>query len=139
MVAHANEITQNGSTNLFKLNRIQKIEPSEDLYIVDEKFNGDDYFRYTLGVFHKHGEEPIEVRLKIFKDLIPLISENKIHSSMEVISKNEEEMVVSFTVYHSPELINRILSFGASAEVLGPMQLRDEIKDIIEKSLLNYK
>ena len=139
MVAHAKEITKNGSTNLFKLNRIQKIETADDLYVVDDNFSGDDYFRYTLGVFHKHGEEPIEVRLKFFKELIPLISENKIHPSMEIISKNEEEMEVSFMVYNTIELKNKILSFGASAEVLGPVELRDEIRDVIKRSLLIYQ
>ena len=84
-----------------------------------------------MGVFHIHGAEPIEVKLKFNRHLIPLISETKIHSSMEIISKSEDEMVVSFSVYNTIELKNKILSYGSSAEVLSPKQLRDEIKEII--------
>jgi predicted DNA-binding transcriptional regulator YafY len=60
-----------------------------------------------------------------------LISETKIHPSMEIISKTEEEMVVSFTVYNTIELKNKILSYGSSAEVLSPKELREEIKEIV--------
>jgi predicted DNA-binding transcriptional regulator YafY len=131
MVACANESKHKGGTILFKLNRIQKIESSDANFIIDENFSAEDYFKYSLGVFHNHGAEPIEVKLKFKKDLIPLISESKIHPSMEIVSKTEEEMIVTFTVYNTIELKNKILSFGANAEVLSPASLREEIKNII--------
>jgi predicted DNA-binding transcriptional regulator YafY len=40
-------------------------------------------------------------------------------------------MIVTFTVYNTIELKNKILSYGANAEVLSPKELRDEIKEII--------
>ena len=81
----------------------------------------------------------IEVKIKFDKNLIPLISETKIHPSMEIISKTEEEMVVTFTVYNTIELKNKILSYGANAEVLSPKVLRDEIKEIIINTIKNYQ
>ena len=138
MVAFADEFKQKNGTNIFKLTRIQKIEPCDETYVIDDKFNPEDYFKYSLGVFHIHGAEPIEVKLKFNRHLIPLISETKIHSSMEIISKTEDEMVVTFTVYKTIELLNKILSFGANAEVLSPKELRDEIIKIIDQSKLVY-
>jgi proteasome accessory factor B len=131
MVASVKEMEHKGGTNLFKLNRIQKIEPCDEIFKIDEKFSAEDYFKYSLGVFHVHAAEPIEVKLKFNRHLIPLISETKIHPSMEIISKTEEEMVVTFTVYNTIELKNKILSYGANAEVLSPKELREEIKEII--------
>lgn len=138
MVGCANETKHKGGTNLFKLNRIQKIEPSEANFVIDDKFSAEDYFKYSLGVFHLHGAEPIEVKLKFNKHLIPLICETTIHSSMEIISKTEDEMVVTFTVYNTIELKNMILSFGANAEVLSPKELRIEIVKIIDQAKLVY-
>jgi predicted DNA-binding transcriptional regulator YafY len=89
-------------------------------------------------VFHVHAAEPIEVKLKFNKHLIPLISETKIHPSMEIISKTEEEMIVTFTVYKTIELINKILSYGANAEVLSPKELRNDIIKIIEEAKILY-
>jgi predicted DNA-binding transcriptional regulator YafY len=139
MVACDNETKQKGGINVFKLNRIQKIEACGEQFIIDEKFSAADYFKYSLGVFHVHGAEPIEVKLKFDKQLIPLISETKIHPSMEIISKTEDEMEVTFIVYNTIELKNKILSYGANAEVLSPKVLRDEIKDIIFKTTKKYQ
>ena len=133
------ETKHKGGTNIFKLNRIQKIEESKETYVIDERFSAEDYFKYSLGVIHIHGAEPIEFKLKFNKDLIPLISENKIHPSMEIISKTEEEMEVTFTVYNTIELKNKILSYGANAEVISPKKLRDEIKEIIINTIKNYQ
>ena len=138
MVAFADEFKQKNRTNIFKLTRIQKIEPCDETYVIDDKFNPEDYFKYSLGVFHIHGAEPIEVKLKFNRHLIPLISETKIHPSMEIISKTEEEMIVTFTVYNTIELKNKILSYGANAEVLSPKELRDEIIKIIDEAKLVY-
>ncbi len=89
-------------------------------------------------MFHVHAAEPIEVKVKFNKNLIPLISETKIHPSMEIISKTEEEMVVTFTVYNTIELKNKILSYGANAEVLSPKELRNEIIGIIDQAKILY-
>jgi len=138
MVANAKEMQHKGGTNLFKLNRIQKIAPCEDTFVIDDTFSPEDYFKYSLGVFHVHAADPIEVKLKFDKNLIPLISETKIHPSMEIISKTAEAMVVTFTVYNTIELKNKILGYGANAEVLSPKGLREEIIKIIDQSKLVY-
>jgi predicted DNA-binding transcriptional regulator YafY len=138
MVASVKEMQHKGGTNLFKLNRIQKIEPCDEVFKIDDKFSAEDYFKYSLGVFHVHAAEPIEVKMKFNKNLIPLISETKIHPSMEIISKTADEMVVTFNVYNTIELKNKILSFGANAEVISPKVLRDEIIKIIDESRLVY-
>jgi predicted DNA-binding transcriptional regulator YafY len=85
-----------------------------------------------------NGADPIEVKLKFNKFLIPLISENKIHSSMEIISKSDEEMIVSFMVYNTIELKNLILSYGTNVEVLSPLDLRSEIKKTLIESIQIY-
>jgi predicted DNA-binding transcriptional regulator YafY len=139
MVANAKEMQHKGGTNLFKLNRIQKIESCEEVFKIDENFSAEDYFKYSLGVFHVHAADPIEVKIKFDKKLIPLISETKIHPSMEIISKTEDEMVVTFTVYNTIELKNKILSFGANAEVISPKELRNEIKEIIINTIKIYQ
>jgi predicted DNA-binding transcriptional regulator YafY len=138
MVAGSNEMKKPEATKLYKLTRIHKIEPSSDFYFIDDKFNSEDYFKYSLGVFHIYNQIPIDVQLKFTKFLIPLISERKIHPTMEIISKTEEEMIISFTVYNTIELKNLILSFGANVEVLKPLELREEIKNDLKEALLLY-
>jgi predicted DNA-binding transcriptional regulator YafY len=132
LVAHEKDILDNVSTKIFKLFRIQKIEESSESYFIVETFNGDDFFKYSLGVFHRDDLKPIEVNLKFKHFLISLIMENKIHPSMEIVSKNNEELIVNFWVYNTIELKNLILSYGENVEVLSPTNLRNEISEAIK-------
>ena len=127
LVAHCKEMTANGSTNLFKLFRIQEVSPSAEQYYEDPKFSAADYFKYSLGVFHRHDLQPIEVVLKFGKTLIPLISEITLHPSMEILNKTADFIEISFTVYNTIELKTLILGFGSGVEVLQPIELREEI------------
>jgi len=138
MLAHFRDNDGNVTTNVFKLTRILKIEDSGETYSIDESFNREDYFKYSLGVFHLHEQGPIEVKLKFDRSLITLILENRIHHSMRILSKTEEEMIVSLKVYNTIELKNLILGYGSNVEVLEPDDLRAETKKILIESLQKY-
>jgi predicted DNA-binding transcriptional regulator YafY len=138
MIAHAKEIRNENKTILFKLSRIQKIDDCYEDYFIDQKFNSTDYFKHSLGVFHKHDEEPINVKLKINGGLMKLISEDKIHHSMVIESKTEKEMIVTFKVYNSPELETLILGYGNNCKVLEPLSLANEIKKRVKLTMEIY-
>jgi predicted DNA-binding transcriptional regulator YafY len=139
LIGYIHEAKKLEKTLVLKLSRIQKIEDSNELFIDDSKFVADDFFKYSLGVFHMHGVEPIDVQLKITGSIIKLISEDKIHSTQEIISKNKNEMIIKIKVYNTPELKNMILSFGENCEILEPFYLKNEIKDVIIKMQVNYR
>lgn len=133
LVAHEKDILENVSTKIFKLFRIQKIEECNETYFTNESFNGNDFFKYSLGVYHRHDLLPIEVILKFNQFLISLITENYIHPSMEIVSKTNEELIVSIQVYNTIELKNLILGYGENVEVLSPINVRNEISEAIKK------
>jgi predicted DNA-binding transcriptional regulator YafY len=133
MVAFDHVDDAGSGPKIMKLNRILRVEKTADVYIRDETFNGEDYFKYTLGVFHQSGSEPIEVTLQIEQPLIELLAENKIHPSMEIIEKTSDAMTITFTVYDSPELRARILSYGSKARILSPESLQLTIAEEIRK------
>ncbi len=140
MVAYVHESSKSEKTLLHKLSRIQRIDESDEPYMQEKSFNANDYFQYTLGVFHMHDSSPITVSLKIKgKSLIKLTLEDKLHPSMEVLSKTEEEMLIEFTVYDSPELETMILSYGENVEVLAPLELKEKIKTRALKLVELYK
>lgn len=125
-------------TNVFKLQRIVGLAESHDEYVIDENFDPNQYFKYCLGVFHQHQHEPITVHLKATGFMIAVLMEKPIHSTMEIISKSQDELLVSFQVYHTQELVILILSYGANVEVLAPTSLREEIQQSIRESMRLY-
>ena len=136
LVAHAHEV---GKTILFKLFRIQDINKTDERYHIDPEFSSEHYFKYSLGVFQMNGQQPITVTLQFQKPLIPLIMENKIHPSMEVVTSSADKLLVTLTVFDTIELKNLILSYGSNVEVIEPLSLRADIKVELQKTLLAYE
>jgi predicted DNA-binding transcriptional regulator YafY len=140
MIAHTAEISKPDKTLLYRLSRILDIEKTDQEYIEDKSFDGNKYFKYSLGVFHQHNQDPINVKLKIRgKGLIKLISEDKIHHTQEIIPISENEIQVNLMVYKSPELETFILGYGEGIEVIEPLVLRNNIIERLKKNLNRYE
>jgi len=139
MLAYSDKNKPAPGTNVFKLNRIQKITTTDDEYFIDENFDASKYFKYSLGVYHQHSYEPVLVKLKVFKSLIAYFLETPIHSTMEIVSKTDGELIITFNVYNTVELESLILGYGANVEVLEPIELRDKIKLLINQISSMYE
>ena len=125
---------------IYKLGRISEIQAANEKYMEDPTFDGNKYLKYTLGVFHKHGEEPIDVKCRIRgKHMIRLFSEDKIHPTQRIENISEEECLLSFTVFDSPELETFIMGYAHCLEVISPLPLRNKIIELLDTSFKNYK
>jgi predicted DNA-binding transcriptional regulator YafY len=134
MIAYVHGLDKPDKTLLHKLSRIIDIQPADDKYEEDPTFNGNKYFKYTLGVFHKHAEEPIDVKLKLReKSIITLFSEDKVHPTQELIPISEDEATLEMRVYNSPELETFILGYGEAIEVIEPEILKEKIINRLSK------
>jgi predicted DNA-binding transcriptional regulator YafY len=139
MIAYRHDSSYSEKTLVYKLNRIQEIKESNVAYYHDPLFNGEKYFKYTLGVYHMHNEEPINVKLKLHgKFIIQSFSEDKIHATQELIPISENEATLEMRVYDSPELATLILGYGEQIEVLEPEVLKNKIKERLNKASLLY-
>jgi predicted DNA-binding transcriptional regulator YafY len=139
MIAYAHETKRPGKTLLHRLSRIIDIEESNEAFIQDNDFDGNKYFKYTLGVFHKHSEDPIDVKLKIKgKGIIKLLSEDRIHPTQEMIPTAEEECVLQMRVFNTPELKTLIMGYGKRIEVIEPASLRTEIINDLNDCIKQY-
>jgi predicted DNA-binding transcriptional regulator YafY len=139
MLAYSSGNNKPGLTVPYRLSRIINIEETNELFVEDQSFDGNKYFKYAIGVLPKHDEEPVNVKLKITgKGMIKLISEDKIHSTQEIIPISDEEIQVELRVYNTSELQTYILSYGEYIEVLEPVVLREKIIERINKSISKY-
>ena len=125
-------------TNLFALDGIQKMEISNKKYYTDPSFSPEDYFRYSLGVWHWHDHEPIVAVLE-FSAQIELVLLNPLHHSQKAtLSDNGKMLSVSIEVYNSPELLMIIQSYGSSVKVISPPELIDAVIGSAKKVIKLY-
>jgi predicted DNA-binding transcriptional regulator YafY len=140
MLAYSAGKEKPGITLPYRLSRIIGIGETDESFVEDNEFDGNKYFKYAIGVLPKHNEEPINVKLKVTgKGMIKLISEDKVHSTQEIIPISAEEIHVELRVYNTSELETFILSYGEYIQVLEPVVLREKIIERIQKSLYKYE
>jgi predicted DNA-binding transcriptional regulator YafY len=133
MVAYTKDSSRGPSSSVFALSKIESFTLLDQaVYVIDESFNADDYFKYSLGVYHDLYKKPIIVKLKFTGAIhVQRLKTSKLHSTMEVIFMTDNEIVVCMEVYNSPDLTALILGYKSEVEVLEPLKLREKIKAII--------
>lgn len=128
------------SVRLFKLSRIKEVKSSTGSFLKSPEFSEEQYFQYSLGVFHSRFHDPQEVKLRVKGKIAQTIVEDPIHPTMKILGKDDnQDILISIVVYPTPELKNLILGYGANIEVLEPRSLRNEIVESLKKNLEVYR
>jgi predicted DNA-binding transcriptional regulator YafY len=117
---------------IFALERIQKGELTAERFQVPRSFDFEAYMESALGIFR--GPET-EVRIAFHGASAHAIAEREWHPSQRIETRRDGTLILSLRVADTLELRRWILSFGADAEVLEPLSLRDEIRDEVQTLL----
>ena len=121
----------------FGLDRIVHLERSERHFQLSPNFKPSDYFKYSYGITYSE-QAPMEVHLSFYGPSCHYVLTKPLHPSQQIISQSPDSLEVKLKVLHSYELLADILSFGDACQVLGPSQLKKEVKTILEKALRKY-
>lgn len=128
--------TNDQKIKTYGLDRIESIKATDRLFRVSPDFDPDTYFKYSIGITNDNSK-PQTIHLKFNSQQANYIKSQPLHNS-QVIRELKNGIEAQLKLIVSPELIMQIQSFGDSVEVLKPKQLREKIKDNLEKALQNY-
>lgn len=119
---------------VFSLSGIQDITYSNQPF-VPPAINIQDYFMYSLGIWHEYDREPMEVGLQFLDNRILLgVLSNPIHHSQTVINDDQQGgSIITIKVYPGPELEGLILSYADKVKVLYPDKLVERIRHKIDQ------
>ncbi|MGB1248287.1 MAG: helix-turn-helix transcriptional regulator [Chitinophagales bacterium] len=122
------------------LDRIVEIDFNLQEEKIDEVFDGDEYYKNTIGVTVFKPEDAKEVVLKIDRENAPYVLTKPFHHSQELVERNTGDncTIVKLKVHLNMEFERLILGFGESIEVLEPRELRTRILRKFKKGLANY-
>jgi hypothetical protein len=137
LVAYDHHTKHKDKTKLFKLERIRRIESSAEPFIKDPKFSADEYFRFTIGIQHRHLEESEVTRLQINDDnLFDKLNKMPLHSTQ--IIEDPTKKILSIETYDTNELDELILKHGPAIKVLSPQKIADRIKEKLNQTISMY-
>tara|TARA_B100000508_G_C11316506_1_gene207293 strand:- start:126 stop:548 length:423 start_codon:yes stop_codon:yes gene_type:complete len=121
------------------LDRIVAIDYDTSMAYQDIGFNGDAYYKNTIGVTVL-GEENIQtIVLKVDRSNAPYVLTKPFHHSQELLERHKDgTILIQLKVHLNFELERLILGFGECIEVIKPRLLRKRISKKLEQAFQQY-
>ena len=129
-----------GTDNIrtFGIDRLEHFKVTTTTFKRDEKLNPKPYFKDIVGLTYSTGEME-EVTLKTTITQAKYLLSQPLHHSQKVHASTETHITFQYRLIPNYELKEQIHMMSNNIEVLQPQWLREEIKEVIEKSLKNYQ
>ena len=120
---------ESGTIRNIALDRIQRMEITDEEFSLPEDFDARDYYSHTVGIFVNDSLKPQRVVLRTFGVSTEYMRSLPLHPSQREIATNGDEYSdFEYLLNLTPELTGKILSKGDWVEVLEPKELREEVK-----------
>ncbi len=137
-VVGTDEKTQN--IHNLALDRIENIDYDINTEYLDINFDGEEYYRNTIGVSVMNEHYVTEIDLKVHKKAKPYILTKPLHHSQSIVEELKDgNIIIQIKVHLNFELDRLILGFGNKIEVLNPKFYRGRIKQLLINALKNYE
>ena len=111
------------------LDRILTLKKTHKHFTLPNDFDARKYYAHTVGIFVNEELKPEKVRIRVYGKQVEYIRALPLHrSQQEVLTQHGKFSEFEYKVCLTPELTTQLLSLGEAAEVLLPIELREEIK-----------
>ncbi|WP_299002229.1 WYL domain-containing protein [uncultured Tenacibaculum sp.] len=127
----------NTNFRTFGIDRISNLTLTTEVFVRNQELHPQSLFSSIIGVIYP--EENIqEVVLKFTPFQGKYIKTLPLHHSQEILIDNDKELTIRLWIKINYELKQRLLMLIDQVEVLKPIALRDEMKQVLTKTLNNY-
>ncbi len=134
VIAHCHRA---GELRIFKVERIEAIELTDETYTIPADFDANRYFSAAWGIVVEG--EAQTVRLRFGAELARLMEEAVWHPSQVLERRADGSVIMTLRVFYTYELVNWILGWGEKVEVLEPEALRKEVLQTARKMVKIYR
>lgn len=114
----------------FKLCRIKDYEVLEECYKLREDFSLKDYLDSSFGIFK---DNTVALKLKIEKPMSYVVSEKRWGKTQKITWNDDESIIFQCELKGEEEIISWIMSMKSCVKVIEPLELKNKIKEEIEK------
>lgn len=110
----------------YKLDRIEDVNPIKETFVKPADFNAETYLSNSFGVY-PGDSEPFEVIVQFSASVARYVLESRWKGCVSLEKATDGRVLGVFSLSSTLELKSWVLGFGASAEIVSPQSLRNEI------------
>ena len=128
-----------GRLSIYALDRITKLDETEQTFELDPTFDANSFFKNYFGVFIGDDVKPARIVLRAYGKMIPLIRTLPKHISQKEIATTDTYSDFEYYLAPTFDFQQEILKEGRELEVIEPQSLRKKIQDELKNALKRYQ
>jgi len=130
-------IQPQNQTRTFKIERVERIELLKERYTIPADFDPNAMLAQAWGIWFTD-EEPLEIKLRFSARVAARVRETRWHPSEQVTEQTDGSLLWCASIAEPREMLPWVRGWGADVEVLEPQELREKMKEEIEKLIIIY-
>ncbi len=120
----------------WKLDRFRHATALDEYFKPDPNVDLSEHLGKSIGIFS--GEEPTLVRIKLGQRAAAWVREDPWHPEQKLEAQEEGVALLTVPVSHPREVLPKVLSLGADAEVLEPVSFREAVAESVREMAAAY-
>ena len=122
---------------VYGLDRVKKMEVTGKQFKMKSGFDVDEIFSTSFGIYLP-GEKGQIIKFKVSEKEAKFLRDLPIHRSQEEVGKDGDNVIFSIFVCPDKNLIMELCKHGNRIEVLSPAEVRETVKEELNKALAQY-
>ena len=132
-------LKERGGLRTIALDRILHLEVLTTCFTLPENFDARKHFANVIGIYVNNDLPVKKVKIRAYDIQADYLRSTPLHKSQsEGRSKHGEFAEFTYRLSVTPELVSQLLAMGDKVEVLEPVELRKEMKEILQITLNRY-
>ena len=120
----------------FTVDRMNNVKESKDTFEIKADFDLNEHIDPDLGIWNNKFP-PVKIELLFTPDINTYILERSWHINQTCRQNEDGSVYLSFTSNQLQETLYWVLHFGSSVQVLNPPELKEMVKNEIQKMWAN--
>ena len=122
----------------FRVDRMERVEVLKHGFSLERnsaKVDLENYTKYTFSMYGTGNVVPVKMRFD--NDLVSMVLDRFGHDVM-LVKDGDSHFTATEPIAVSPQFFAWILGLGGKAEIVGPVEVREQMRKLMEKALQTY-
>lgn len=125
--------------SIFALERMDNIRLTEQKMSPSNDVTADEYWEGSFGVNHSDNQVPVRILIKVYGSQANYVRALPIHESQKELESNEEYTLFEYHIVPCFNLYQQLLWHREKLEVVEPLEMREEMTNIVKNMLSHYE